>query len=496
DYEANMRYEGRLYTQARDLARKHAAAEEWIEVNQFTAICEKIWPGSPETAPERREAAIRMEAYRLNPEDLEDNNVPERRNLPGDSADLSALPGEKNPVNAAEALDLAEKALREERYYDAHWLAALGERLAKDNSPEQTAAARLAGLAWNRVASMQPSSGEEEAFRLYRLKREGYEAMGVRNWIRAYYIFRELRLLTPQDPDTARFYAQSERGAMETAFFLDEIELALGEILTGGIFSLPITGVESAIPAGRPLAGSPPQPSFLQGRLVMRFSSLSVFPDYAYGTGISIMALDRDGRPGWTMEAPYAKIMPLVLENSSRVTVLMRALDRTDRTGGREPAAVNLGQTAPAGGQILLDIPWKDFLLLSDIRRGINSLPAAQLKTAATDLKNSGHLPQVFEAEILYRFSESAMLLPMAIFAIVIGWRYRAFKRPRYLGIPMLGILPAVFDGLTHFFRICINNLSIWAVLVLGYSSALILFIVLGVAVFILSLILLAAQHG
>jgi hypothetical protein len=496
DYEINMGYQGRLYTQARDLARKYAAREEWIEVNQFMAICEEIWPGSQELAPVRREAAIQMEAYRLSLEEPEDDNAPERRNRPGESADLSALPGERNPVNAVEALDLAEKALKEERYYDAHWLATLGGRLAGDNSPEQITAARLAGLAWNRVTSMQPNSGEEEAFRFYRLKREGYEAMEARNWIRAYYIFRELRLLTPLDPDVTRFYAQSERGAMETAFFLDEIELALGELLTGGIFSLPITGAGSAIPADRPRAGSPPPPFLPQGRLVIRFSSLSVFPDYAYGTGVSIMALDRDSRPGWTMEAPYAKIMPLTLENSSRVTVLMRALDRADKRGGREPMVTSLGQTAPAGGQILLDIPWKDFLLLSDIRRGITSLSVAQLRTAAADLKSSGYLPEVFQAEILYRFSESAMLLPMAILAIVIGWRYRALKRPRYLGIPMLGILPAVFGGLTHFFRICINNLSIWAVLSLGYPSALILFILLGAVVFILSLILLAAQHG
>jgi hypothetical protein len=493
DYEMNLRYEKRLYIRARDLARQYAGREEWIEAYQFTAVCEEIWPGSPELTQVRTEAAIRMETYRLSLEDPEDDKPPER--LPGKSADLSALPGEKNPVNAAEALDLAEKALGEERYYDAHWLAALGGRLARENSPERITAARLAGLAWNRVAAMEPGAGEQEAFRLYRLKREGYEAMGARNWIQAYYIFRELRLLTPLDPDVDRFYAQSERGAMETAFFIDEIEFALGEILSGGVFSLPVTGPGSAIPPGGPRTDSPSRPLLPQGRLVIRFSSLSVFPDYAYGIGVSIMALDREGRPGWTMEAPYAKIMPLALENSSRVTILMRALDRVDKTGGREPVAASLGETAPAGGRILLDISWEDFLLLSDIRRGINSLPVAQLRSAARNLKSAGYLPEVFEAELLYRFSESAMLLPLAILAIVIGWRYRALKRPRYVGIPMLGILPVVFAGLTHFFRICINNLSIWAVFSLGYPSALILFIFLGLTIFILSLILLAAQH-
>jgi hypothetical protein len=496
DYEMNLRYEGGLYIRARDLARRYAAEEDWIEAYQFTAICEEIWPGSPELAPVRTEAAIRMDAYRLSLEDPEDQ-PPARRPLPGTTADLSALPGGKNPVDAAEALDLAEKALREERYYDAHWLATLGGRLAGENSPEESAAARLAGLAWNKVAAMEPGSREQEAFRLYRLKREGYEAMTARNWIQAYYIFRELHFLTPLDPDIDRFYAQSERGALESAFFTDEIEFALGEVLAGGVFSLPVTGAGSAIPPGRPRSDSPSRPASPppQGRLVIRFSSLSVFPDYAYGIGVSLMALDREGRPGWTMEAPYAKIIPLALERSSRVAILMRALDRADKTGGREPVVTSLGETAPPGGRVLLDISWTDFLLLADIRRGISVLPVAQLRAAAEDLTYAGYLPAVFQAELLYRFSESAMLLPLAILAIVIGWRYRALKRPRYLGIPMLGVLPAVFAGFTNFIRLCINHLSIWAVLSLGYTSALILFILLGVTAFVLSLILLAAQH-
>jgi hypothetical protein len=84
----------------------------------------------------------------------------------------------------------------------------------------------------------------------------------------------------------------------------------------------------------------------------------------------------------------------------------------------------------------------------------------------------------------------------MMILSIIIGWRFRAKKRPRYLFIPMLPILPLVFNGLTLLYRNLLNTLGIWAVVSLGFSLALTVFII-GIAVFfILSLIFLAAQRG
>jgi hypothetical protein len=60
----------------------------------------------------------------------------------------------------------------------------------------------------------------------------------------------------------------------------------------------------------------------------------------------------------------------------------------------------------------------------------------------------------------------------------------------------MLVILPVVFAGFMHFYRGCLNNLGIWAVVSLGFSSAVILFSAGTLVLFILSLVVLAAQHG
>jgi hypothetical protein len=60
----------------------------------------------------------------------------------------------------------------------------------------------------------------------------------------------------------------------------------------------------------------------------------------------------------------------------------------------------------------------------------------------------------------------------------------------------MLGILPVVFAGLMHLYRGCFTNVGIWAVISLGFSNAVILFSAAALVLLILSLVILAAQHG
>jgi hypothetical protein len=84
----------------------------------------------------------------------------------------------------------------------------------------------------------------------------------------------------------------------------------------------------------------------------------------------------------------------------------------------------------------------------------------------------------------------------MAVLALVLGWRYRARKKPRYVYVPMLGVLPLVFYGVVLFYRGILNNLSIWLSLNLAFSMAMIFFTAGAALCFILALVLLAAQHG
>jgi hypothetical protein len=236
---------------------------------------------------------------------------------------------------------------------------------------------------------------------------------------------------------------------------------------------------------------------------VLRFSSISNFADVSYGFGLEFSSFDREGRLESRLEAPYAKIIPVTLDTQPRVIVMMRTLDRYDKDKRWEPVWTGPEGDSPAAersiigdAQIILDLDYDNFLLLSRVKRGVDNLSVAELFTAAQNLEPYGYIPQVFQAEVIYRLCEPLFFLPMAMLSIIIGWRYRPRKLPKYIIIPMLFILPLVFNGAVHLYRSILNTLGIWTILSLGFPAALLIFTI-GVGVlFVLSLIILAAQHG
>ena len=473
NFEANLIFEGRLYQQARERAQESAVRGDWAEALHMLNICERIWPGGPEHTNMKIEAMVRTEGERL-------ANV-QLPNILAETASQSL--GRNVTLNAAEAIAMAETALAEERFFDAHWLATLASRLASPGSADIAVATRLSGRAWHAINSLAPTAAQTHQQMIFRMKREGYEALLAGDWIRSYYIFRDLLVLSPEDPDIPRFLAMSESGVSQVAFFLDELEMSLGRILTGAVFSFPYS--PSVIH---------PSP-LLPGRLVMRFYSLSTSSDSAFGIGAEIMAFDSEGRRLWLMEAPYVKIKPFAHDGISSLAILLRALDRTDVTRRWEPEIRNFGQSTQSGVLIVLPVSWDNFFLLTNVRRGFYLLSMAELRTAAENLGRFGYLPQIFEWELLERFVRPLLLLPFGIFAIVMGWQYRALKRPRFMGIVMLGVLPLVFNGLVLFSRNWLNNLGVMTVIRLGFNNAAIIFGAGIVLLLVLSIIALSTRQ-
>jgi hypothetical protein len=474
NHEENLRFRGETYRLAKERAQAHALAGEWLEASQLIGICDNAWYDSPEIADLRAEVTIQLENLRYGQSSEADDTIR--------SASVSALPGQREPLDAAEAISLAEAALSEGRLFDAHWLAIVGGRIARPGSPESTRAPQLAARAWNQIESIRPTGNEQRTYSQYQLKLSGYEAMVSGDWIRAFYIFQELLALTPFDPDAEQFFAASERGTREIAFFINEMELSPGETLTGVIFSLP----SDTLRGGN------------QGRSVMRVASLSATPDYAYGVGIEYMVFDAEARLLFSLQAPYVKFLPITLDGQRQVLMLMRALDRHDSTKRWEPEWDAQGEISyyPATAQITLNIDYETFVTISEMRQRLPSLQFGELFTAAKLAGDTGYIPQVFEAEILNRLGTSLFFLPMSVIAIIIGWYFRARHRPRYFFVLLLPILPLVFNAMAYLYRAVLNTVGISLILSLGFSLALPVFIAILSFAFILSLILLAAQHG
>ncbi len=479
--EGNLRFSGGLYSIAKEQAQERSKAGEWVEASRFLASADQVWAASPETSALRTEIEVNLERLRYAEGDkenqarmalAEDRRSLNRTNLR--SADVSALPGEQQPTTASQAISLSETAFNEGRFFDAHWLAVLGGRIASSGSPEEVSAARLASDAWNAISANAPSRAEAKRFSLFELKLSGYRALNSGDWIRAYYIFLELLRLTPDDPDAADFLAKSEQGVLEYAFFIDEMDLTLGRNLTGALFSLPTE----------------------KGRAVMRFSNLSTSPDVSYGMGFELMEFDSLSRPLTSMRSAYAKILPVTLNERPQIMIITHAISRHDKNLSWECEWL-LGGQDESGLQtsVVVDVSYDDFLLISRVRNGLANLQIDELYLASKRLKDAGFINQIFEAEILNRFGSVGFFLPVAIFVIVLGWRYRARTKPRYLFFVMLPVLPVVFNALVFLYRTMLNTAGVWLVLNLGFSAALVVYIAALVICLFVSMIALAAQH-
>jgi len=470
NYEDDLRFSGDLYQIAKKNAFSNAEAGRWYDASRFADTCDHIWFESEDIKKLRDRITINLE--RLYFEEREERDLARASLLESrQDSEVFALSEGQGPVDATEAIELCVKAFNDKRFYDAHWLANLASRLAPRGSAQQMNAIRLASESWNMIASQAPNQREERLFALYNLKISGYQAMNAERWIDAYYIFRELLSQTPDDPDAVNFLAVSERNARQTAFFADEINLTLGETINGSLFSLPAA----------------------DGRAILRFSALTTSADVSYGMDLEYMKFDSKSNLLESAVSRYAKILPFSSNNRPQIIVLTHALDREHQEKGFEGEWL-IGEKS-AGG-ILLDVSYDIFLLVTQVRHGLTNLQVNELYQASKKLESTGYISRIFQAEILNRLGTVIFFLPLAIFTIIIAWRYRAKTKPRYLFVLLLPILPIVFHCMVFLYRSVFNTLGIWLVITFGFIPAFIIFIAAFTVLLVISLISLAAQRS
>lgn len=474
DARARMASDAALFKASAERAAQAVKEKDWSEAGRYMTVCERIWPGSPETAQDRKEIKVGLDS-----EKAADQDGPaglSEAALAGNPI-APLLPGVTRNTTAAEAVVLSREALGKGRYFDAHWLAVLAERLAPPQSPEYAAATRLASDAWNAIAELAPSESEKAAYSIYHRKREGYSAVVAGDWIRAYYIFDELLGRTKGDPDVRRYYDLSSRGARTVAFFADEVGATIGASSGALLLSLP--------------SGD--------GRIVMRLGRLHLFADVAYGEALELVSFNASGAESFRVVAPFVKLVPMndasaADSKTERTALLMLALDRKDE-GRRWVPEWTPGRKA-ADNRLLLEASFGDFALAARARKGLGPLSIPDLMRGARRLGSFGFLPEAFRAEAMRRLAEPFAFLSLAVFVLAIAWRTRATRSSGLFGVFMLAVLPIAMDIVVQGARLISVTSSVLFCVLLPFELSMVAVLGFQTAFLVLAFVFLAGQRG
>ncbi len=134
-----------------------------------------------------------------------------------------ALSADAAGYSSKELLELSERASQNENWFDAHYWAALAEKVCLKTDTNYQIAVERANYAWNKI-SKPGSFGNEDEKNYYKIKKEGYFALNDGDFMSAYYIFQELSEdpSHAEDPDVLRYFALAKEKLESQYFFIDE----------------------------------------------------------------------------------------------------------------------------------------------------------------------------------------------------------------------------------------------------------------------------------
>ena len=429
DSRYRMQTQGQLFKEAKEKAADEIAREDWKEAALHLALCERIWSQSTETEKLRNQLAIAQDKERAKRISIE-HPPTEKGYIETPEGVIPLLPGLQGPVTIREALTLAERNLARENNFDAHWYAMLAKKLTKPGSPEELEATRLAAQAWNGIADLRPTPSEKNAYRIFKEKEEGYNAILSKDWVRAYYIFNSLSKEVPSDPDVKRYLENALAGTKQVAFFQEEAEKAVGETLSYGLFTIPVLSSQGET-----------------GELaILRIESLTLLSDAAYGVNVQYQSKRLDGTVLSSVQSDYAKFTPFSGNSEQtgkpKTLMILKAIDRNLNTKSWDPV-----WTKPSKNKepyLVLDLSFDDFLLASHAQTNNRNLSILELLQAQSTLPSYGFISQTFQLELLNRIMDPFLCLVLGIFVLTLSWRLRPHKKPGLIAFPMFLILPLV----------------------------------------------------
>ena len=268
-----------------------------------------------------------------------------------------------------EVFQLYEKskaAFDNKEWFNAHYYAELGIKLATPKDPNFEELKKLSTSAWNNLTEYH-NLAKTEGQLIFEKKYQGYLALVQKDDLKAYYIFRELYQSSREmqsDPDVVFYLQIAENRINERCFFVDEtFELKSFESSNDVYFSY----------------------EFADGsRDIVYFKRMTTVASTGnsiqYLRALTIISVSRIGEIFRTMTVPYAKVLPVSVKTLTPTTKALMGIDDSIdcvpyimlKSVGRDSPDIHNeplykyqnGETANTPEYLLLSIPYDNFLLL------------------------------------------------------------------------------------------------------------------------------------
>ncbi len=362
----------------------------------------------------------------------------------------------------------ADEAFEKQEWFNAHYYAELGIKLATPKDPNLEALKKISTAAWNNLTEYHNLAKTENQL-LFDKKYEGYLALVEKNDLKAYYIFRELYQTSREfqsDPDVVFYLQIAENRINERYFFMDEtFELKSFESANNVYFAYTYEDGSRDI-------------VYFKGLTLVSGTGNSI----QYLRDLSIISISRQGEIFRTMKVPYAKVLPVSVDTLTPTTKSLmgigEGIDRVPyvmlKSVARDAPGVESvpeykyqnGETASTPEYMLLSIPYDEFLILENSTLSPESIPLPTLFKLVYMASKYGFSPEVYGQVLMNRLFYPLWMFIIFILLASFAWNSRIgtnqfFKLSWALAFVPFIILSAVFNQLVMFLFHLVNYVFI-----------------------------------
>lgn len=369
--------------------------------------------------------------------------------------------------NSYQYLLKAISAFENEQWFDAHFYAEEGIKIASSKEPNLAQLKQISSDAWNNISEAH-SSKKTAGEKIFEEKYKGYLALMKNEDLQAYYIFRNLNENYPElDKDNdVQFYMEIARKRVEQKyFFIDEtLELETFETANDVYFcNKRADGSEDVL--------------FFKGMTVQKSAGKTI----QYLRDFYIITL-RNGEWRRTLHVPYAKVMSLSVKelNENAKTfleiddeteyvpyILLKSVGRNNENQVIEPEYIYAdGRSASTPEYLVYPLSYSSFLLLEESSENPKTMSFSSLYALSKAASQFGYSQQIFTHIFYNRVLYPIFILVLFMLIGIFSWNYRIgqalyFKMSWAFIFPFLIFLAFLFYKIVFFLFTMINYIFV-----------------------------------